>query len=250
MVSTPTLFNKKPKKLIKPILTENNNKFTYTSDKIYRYDYSMHVKTEFSGSGQNTSDMHLIAALEITFPKKCEGLLKIHTIELRDRPLPEVNENENEDEEESYDYTEPEEIELHEQNDKVADAISRYELRFAFHDGVIGEVCAEDEEPTWVLNFKKGLLSAIQNTMHRFDIDYNTTETDVSGTCNVVYELNGASGTSLLIKKTKDIVSCKNRYKTQSILQTTPYDFRQNYAAWPILTSESYCNVSSNKLVR
>lgn len=205
----------------------------------------MHVKTEFSGSGQNTSDMHLTAALELTFPKKCEGLLKIHTIELRDRPLPEVNENENEEEDDSYDYTEPEEIELHIQNDKVADAISRNELRFSFHDGIIGEVCAADDEPTWVLNFKKGLLSAIQNTMNRFDIDYKTTETDISGTCNVVYELNGASGTSLLIKKTKDIVSCKNRYKTQSILQTTPYDFRQNYAAWPILKSESFCNVST-----
>lgn len=63
--------------------------------------------------------------------------------------------------------------------------------------------------------------------MKRFDIDFNTTETDVSGTCDVVYTLDGGSGTSLLIIKTKNIISCTNRYKTNSVLQTTPYEFRK-----------------------
>lgn len=46
-----------------------------------------------------------------------------------------------------------------------------HELRFSFHDGAIEELCPDKEEPVWVLNFKRGVLSAFHNTMKRFDID-------------------------------------------------------------------------------
>lgn len=136
-------------------------------------------------------------------------------------------------------------------------------FRFAFHDGVIGELCPDEAEENWVINFKRGILSSLQNTMQRFDVDFNNTESDISGTCDVSYSLAGAVGTSLMIEKRKNIESCINRYKTNSILQTTPYDFRkvilqfgisifllisfcsrsQNFAIWPLLRSQSSCNV-------
>lgn len=80
--------------------------------------------------------------------------------------------------------------------------------------------------------------------MKRFDIDYKSWETDISGSCNVEYVVNGASGTRFLIQKRKDITSCINRYKTNSILQTTPYDFRKQYSALPVLQSTSHCDVN------
>lgn len=80
--------------------------------------------------------------------------------------------------------------------------------------------------------------------MKRFDIDYKSSETDVSGSCDVNYVVNGAQDAKLHITKRKDIGSCRNRYKTNSIIQTTPYDFRKQYSALPILQSISYCNVS------
>lgn len=80
--------------------------------------------------------------------------------------------------------------------------------------------------------------------MKRFDIDFKSTETDVSGTCNVDYAIGGAQNTSFLIRKRKDISSCINRYKTNSVLQTTPYDFRKQYSVLPILQSTSNCDVS------
>lgn len=67
----------------------------------------------------------------------------------------------------------------------------------------------------------------LQNTMQRFDIDYNGTETDVTGTCAVAYAMHGAKGTSLQLRKTKDLSTCTNRYITNSFLQTVPYEFRQ-----------------------
>jgi hypothetical protein len=215
----------------------------------------MYVKTEFVGSGQNSSELHVIAGIEVSFPSLCGGILRINTVELRERALP-VIDYYDEDKEEQ------EEIELHPRNEELGEELRKNSLRFSFHDGHIDEVCPEDIEPAWALNLKKGILSTMQNTMRRFDVDYNTTETDVSGTCDVSYMLMGTTGTSLLIQKHKDISSCTSRYKTNSILQTTPYNFRQvrnfaqskmqkckyvyfqNYAAWPVLTSNSFCNVS------
>jgi hypothetical protein len=49
----------------------------------------------------------------------------------------------------------------------------------------------------------------------------------VNGLCETKYALMGARETSLVISKKKDITTCTYRYKHHSILQTTPYLFRQ-----------------------
>ncbi|XP_062707026.1 vitellogenin-like [Aedes albopictus] len=238
---------KDPRICGRPQCHETNNKFRYQQYRLYKYDYSMYVKTHFSGSGENSSELHLIAAVEIDFPKPCQGLLKLHSIEVRDRPLPVVEEQ---DFEYGADYVEPPpEVELHPKSDVISEELMRFELKFAFHDGVVGEICHEEEEPVWTLNLKRGILSSFQNSMPRFDIDYHTTETDVSGVCDVSYTMSGSKGTSLTIRKTKDIASCKRRYKTNSLIQTVPYEFRPNYVAWPILNSTSYCNISVDNFV-
>jgi hypothetical protein len=46
--------------------------------------------------------------------------------------------------------------------------------RFSFNDGLIPEVCPHENETSWVLNFKRGILSALQNTMKRFDVDHQS----------------------------------------------------------------------------
>lgn len=53
----------------------------------YKYDYSSHVRSEFHGTGQNTSDIVVLAAVTLTFPKDCEGVLKLSEIELRENPI-------------------------------------------------------------------------------------------------------------------------------------------------------------------
>lgn len=49
-------------------------------------------------------------------------------------------------------------------------------FRFAFHDGVITEICPQEREEDWVINFKRGILSTFQNTMSRFDMTHNSIE--------------------------------------------------------------------------
>uniref|UniRef100_W4VR36 Putative lipoprotein n=1 Tax=Corethrella appendiculata TaxID=1370023 RepID=W4VR36_9DIPT len=217
---------------------ENPTKFKIDLHHTYKYEYSMFVKTEFYGSGQNTSELHITANVEVSFPTKCEGILRLSSVELRDQPVPIVNE-ENEDE-----YQD--EIELHPQSEIISEHLEENELRFSFHDGAISEICPHESESVWVQNFKRGILSSLQNTMKRFDVDHNTTETDVSGTCDVSYILDSSKSTNLIIKKNKNISTCKNRYKTHSFLQTTPYDFGQNNSAWSILKTDSSCTISIN----
>ena len=50
-------------------------------------------------------------------------------------------------------------------------------LAFGFIDGKISGICASESDDTWTLNFKRGILSAFQNS---FDGNYETTtETEV-----------------------------------------------------------------------
>jgi hypothetical protein len=56
---------------------------------------------------------------------------------------------------------------------------------------------------------------------------YHIQQADINGLCETKYALMGARETSLIITKKKDISTCTYRYKHHSILQTTPYLFRQ-----------------------
>lgn len=177
----------------------------------------MYVKTEFAGSGDNVSELHALGTVHVIFPKTCEGVLRLRSIELRTEAI--------EKQQDVNSFSKIDE-EVHPKSDEFGEDLEKYDLRFAFHNGIIGEVCAHDDEATWVLNLKKAILSTFQNTMRRFDVDFKGIETDISGTCDVNYVLIGTEKTSLLIQKTKKIESCKSRYKTESFLQSTPYDFR------------------------
>lgn len=51
-----------------------------------------------------------------------------------------------------------------------------YFYRFSFHDGIISEICPDESEDDWVLNFKRAILSLFQNSMKRFDINFKGVE--------------------------------------------------------------------------
>lgn len=75
----------------RPHCEAENAKFNYAANIRYSYNYSSHIRTEFSGTGQNTSDIYVSGTIVVTFPKKCEGILKITDIELRENSATEVN---------------------------------------------------------------------------------------------------------------------------------------------------------------
>lgn len=245
----------------------DNEKFHYQQNIVYKYSYESAFETLFDGTNGNDppSELHISAIVELIFPSKCQGQIKVTTSQLKyynltvahTAPPTITGDYEYEEEEEEkvekvnfINSNEPSKKILHERSHVFAKDIEDMTLRFDFRDGLIQEVCPTENEQIWVANFKRGILSALQNTMSRLDLDHKASEVDVSGKCDVTYQFVGALGTSILINKTKDISSCQNRNKFKSIIQTTPYEFRKSGISWwPIYNSSSYCEMSIDNYI-
>lgn len=217
MVMFITFFSVHEYVMVESLSIESNSKFKYQIETKYHYKYNMYLLSEFAGSGDNVSQIHATGFVDIIFPRPCEGILRLDAIELRRRAASNTLD--------LLSFITKDE-DIHPRSKEFKNDLEEHELRFAYQDGLISEVCPDEKESTWTLNFKKGILSTFQNTMTRFDIDHHTTETDISGTCDIDYQLLGTDDTKLKIQKVKNVESCRYRYKTESILQTTAYDFR------------------------
>ncbi|KAK8724160.1 hypothetical protein OTU49_011244, partial [Cherax quadricarinatus] len=77
--------------------------------------------------------------------------------------------------------------------------------------------------------------------MKRLDLDHQATERDIVGECQVDYEVLGASGTTLVIQKTRHIPSCISRSSSTSFVQGVPYAFVGGLHRIPLLNSSSKC---------
>ncbi|CAH0714994.1 unnamed protein product, partial [Brenthis ino] len=205
-----------------PPTCAHSEKFKYLTQIIYHYEYKVNVETYFAGSSNNRSTLNVKAEVVVQFIKPCEGLLQLSDVVLLDQ-------------DESYPV---------ERAEKFINAVSLYDLRFSFHDGIVSEICPNELEEDWVLNFKRAVLSLFQNSMKRFDINFKGVEQDIHGTCNVDYVVRGQENTSLILVKTRDLSQCRDRYKYMSILQTVRYDFQSKFQTWPVLKSESKCRIS------
>lgn len=221
---------------------DDERKFHYQPSTVYKYLYESSFKTHFDGTDSNDppSELHISAFVELSFPTKCQGQLKITSAQLKHFNIT-VAQTSSSGSAADYEYEEEEKVEqqnfvdadetqqnvLHQRSLQFGKDVEKMNLVFEFRDGLIEEICPKDEEQVWVTNFKRGILSALQNTMARLDLDHKESEIDVSGKCDVTYQFVGALGTSILINKTKDIGSCQNRNKFKSIIQTTPYEFRK-----------------------
>lgn len=207
---------------------------------MYKYSYESSFQTLFEGTDKNdpASELFISAMADVTFPTKCQGRLKLRSVRLKNHYATGIEEYdkpshadyEYEDSVKSEEeFSENPKIEnvIHSQSSFFSKDIEDMEIRFDFHDGLIQEVCPNHVDSVWVINFKRGILSAFQNTMFRFDLDHKSLETDISGKCEVSYRFLGASNTSIRIMKSKDISSCQNRNKFKSFIQTTPYEFRR-----------------------
>lgn len=49
--------------------------------------------------------------------------------------------------------------------------LEKHSLQFAFQDGQIEHLCSSPDEPRWVLNVKRGILSMLQNTMEDWNYE-------------------------------------------------------------------------------
>ena len=65
-------------------------------------------------------------------------------------------------------------------SDQFATAVRKNPLKFGIYENEVTEVCSNIEEPTWVVNFKKGVLSVFQNYFDKVHSKEYRREADVS----------------------------------------------------------------------
>ncbi|EGI63145.1 Apolipophorin [Acromyrmex echinatior] len=215
---------------VRGVLSE---KFKYHENIHYIYTYSVDVSTNLgyhplsSSHSRNDSALHIDATLSIHFNSPCEGTLRILNASIsHDRS--------------KYNSEFPDRA-----GSEFKANLERHELRFTFDDGLIHELCPDQRESAWVLNIKRGILSMLQNSMRRFDVDHHGDEMDVHGICDTHYHLYEAKKTSLIVKKSKYLANCRNGPKYFSIVQSNPYRSpRKQHRQHGLFNSRSNCEIT------
>jgi Lipoprotein amino terminal region len=167
----------------------------------YLYKYTANVTTFFYGTNKNASTLWIESEISMRFITPCEGYMEVHThkISHQSKTIMTIA-----FQLQKTSLTESTMVEGAQYKGSTATASSatfaealqenaiRFEYkdvdwnqrcicnvfmrRFSFRDGEIDELCPQSGELSWVLNFKRGILSSLQNTMERFDVDHVTTE--------------------------------------------------------------------------
>ncbi|XP_063880029.1 vitellogenin-like [Scylla paramamosain] len=92
--------------------------------------------------------------------------------------------------------------------------LEKYPLVVAVTDGRVQRVCSHADDDTWSINIKKGVASALQNSLPSLSTTNSGlifTETDVAGTCPTKYEVQN-EGAEIKVVKNKDHRQCQERY--------------------------------------
>ncbi|XP_068221439.1 uncharacterized protein [Palaemon carinicauda] len=185
--------------------------FAYENGKSYTYEYAVTTSTRLLGTFDDDAQMHITAKAVIDVTSPCEYVLKLTEVQLQNS--------------------------LH--NAEFSEAIMKNPLRFSFQDGVVESLCSEVTEPTWVLNFKRGLLSTFQNSMNNVNHGEGQ-ETDVSGMCITHYSVV-TEGNVITAESVKDLTSCAKRPDLNTYLMSTTYATDSPIQSLPIFKSTNKC---------
>ncbi|KAK8390621.1 hypothetical protein O3P69_010366 [Scylla paramamosain] len=202
---------------------EVGSKFKLVDGLTHYYTYETKSVTVVAGSSPSNTSLAIRAQLAFTVLTACELELQVHDMVV-----------------ETTRSDSGGQLESVEDNAFIA-AVTKNPLRFAYHDGLVEEMCPLPDEDPNALNFKRAAVSLLQNTMPRLDLDHHTTETDVVGHCKVDYQVAGVAGKGLVLKKTRDIPSCTTRSSTTSFIKGVEYDFVGGIHTPPLLDTTSEC---------
>ncbi|KAK3881181.1 hypothetical protein Pcinc_014366 [Petrolisthes cinctipes] len=202
---------------------KGGNKFQMMDGQTYKYQYVTQSETRVEGSSPSNTTLTMTATLAINVLTACEMELLVESLRV------ETSRSDNGRQQETVHDT------------AFVTAVTKNPLRFAYHDGMVKEVCPAQDEHPHALNFKRAAISLFQNTMKRLDLDHHALETDVVGDCEIDYQVKGVSGKNLLIQRTRDLPTCTTRSSTTSFIQGVPYDFVGGIHTIPLLDSSSIC---------
>jgi hypothetical protein len=206
-------------------------KFAYEAGNTYSFAYEADTVTSLLGASEEHSSLHVQATAEVHVLSQCELALTLRDVTLEHSDPSDFNRRS-----------------LSENSKQFKQALEARPIKFSFQDGHVDAVCADSEDPTWVANVKRGIISGLQNTMKNLDESHVVSETDVTGVCDAEYKVSKRGwGGATSVTKTKDLSACTDRHGHFSSLQATPYKLSSDIQSLPLLRGTHQCDQTINK---
>ncbi|XP_021356772.1 uncharacterized protein LOC110452518 [Mizuhopecten yessoensis] len=206
-----------------------SSKFLYQPGTVYEFRYEGKTSTGIHGASEDNAGLKITSNVLIGVISKCELTLELsNTVLYGADPDRSVR------------------LRRHSDSREFKRALQNSPLRFSFQDGIIDQLCPSDDEPTWVLNIKRGILSAFQNGMESLDSNHEVSETDVTGKCPTTYKMIQDGWKTRTVKKTKDIDACTERHGLDSSAHSMLYRVPSSIQSLPLLKSTHECSQDFN----
>eukprot|EP00916_Digyalum_oweni_P025904 GHVL01042641.1.p1 GENE.GHVL01042641.1~~GHVL01042641.1.p1 ORF type:complete len:511 (+),score=24.16 GHVL01042641.1:148-1680(+) len=201
-----------------------SNKYKYETGTSYEYRYEAETRTTMSGAAEDTATIALTATAVLEVLGHCEMALRLTDVSIK----------------RSHEQT-PSRMVNADDMSRARRALEGQSLRFAFHDGAVGELCPGDDEDIWALNIKRGVLTSFQNSMRQLDREEHTTEADVTGNCPTHYKTTQQGWKTLKVSKVKDMLSCTDRHGYRTSLLSASYHSPDSLQSLPLMKSSHEC---------
>ncbi|KAF8784743.1 Apolipophorins like protein [Argiope bruennichi] len=187
-------------------------KFQYSEQTsyVYKFESSNLLKAD----GATDLNMGMTATFKVTAVSKCEMVLQVLDVSLKHGTTQETA-------------------------SPFIDELKRNPLPFSWNDGKIEHVCPNPDDSNDVNNIKKAMISALQNSMRTFEANLHDREVDVLGSCNTEYILKENKNEKFVFTKNKDIATCTDHLKGQTLLLATFYESSAHRQHLPLLSGET-----------
>jgi hypothetical protein len=202
---------------------KDQTRFRFTPGKTYSFSYEAESVTRLNGASDELSGLHVKTNAKIHVLGACEFQLELEDTKLSH--LSRVNAS----------AKIPSAF-----KDEFKAALETRAVRFGMNNGKLESICGAAEEASWVLNIKRGIISALQNNLGSSQSETTLKETDVVGICDTDYRTM-ADGTIL---KTKNLLGCSEREYLNAMIQTMNFMAPSDVQGVPILKSELSCKQS------
>ncbi|KRZ80136.1 Vitellogenin [Trichinella papuae] len=195
-----------------------NDKFDYKQEMSYVYEYSFVNSMAYNRTDNPTtnSNFQFRSQFVLAVHGPCEMSIQFDNVELNDDWLSELNVKE----------------------------LQKHATAFSFDNGAIGSICPEPSESVWVVNLKRGILSAIQNYNADNFID-DELQADVNGLCPTNY-LRTSDG--IYIRK-KMLNACKHRSTFFGQSKMVPYSVNSRAQNMPLFDGIQTCKQTIENLI-
>ncbi|XP_059147634.1 uncharacterized protein LOC131935270 [Physella acuta] len=197
-------------------------RFQYEVGKTYRYNYEVVTSTSMHGASEDVASTEVKAMVNILVVSKCELVLSLSGVTIT-----------------RSDPNNPSMKPVTDQGFKSA--LEGNSLRFSFQDGRIEDVCPGENEETASLNFKRGILSAFQNSMTQNERDESMKEVDVVGTCPTSYTVSQKGTRAFHFVKSKDLLGCTDRHSYRTSLKSTAHYIPDTIQSSALLKGNHKC---------